>query len=218
MHLYMPWWNYQKQLRHELPFSRGYHIEFGGGRRMPGAGTLEHTERFLGGGYGAGFKRSARKLYGASVSFACRGEMIPNENCYCETDRNVVDEWGVPVLKFHWKWSNDEILMAKHAQETFREIIETAGGEVTQSAGAEENWGISRGGEIIHEVGAARMGSDPKTSALNPYCQAWDCKNLFVTDGAPLVSNPDKNVTLTILALAWRTSEHIADQVKKQNI
>ncbi len=144
--------------------------------------------------------------------------MIPNKDSYCEIDRNVVDEWGIPVLKFHWKWSDDEILMAKHAQETFREIIETAGGKVTRSYGAEENWGISRGGEIIHEVGAARMGSDPKTSALNSYCQAWDCKNLFVTDGAPLVSNPDKNVTLTILALAWRTCDHIADEVKKRNI
>ena len=218
MQLYMPWWNYQKQARHELPFARGYHIEFGGGRHMPGAGTLRGTERFLGGGYGAEFKSSARKLYGASVGFACRGEMIPNENCYCEIDKNVVDEWGIPVLKFHWKWSNDEILMAKHAQETFREIIETSGGKVTRSAGPEENWGIMRGGEIIHEVGAARMGSDPRTSALNSYCQAWDCKNLFVTDGAPLVSNPDKNVTLTILALAWRTCDHIADEMKKQNI
>jgi choline dehydrogenase-like flavoprotein len=218
MHLYMPWWNYQKQIRHEMPFARGYHIEFGGGRRMPGAGTLGHTEHFLGGGYGTSFKIGARKLYGASVHFSCRGEMIPNEHSYCEVDRNVVDEWGIPVLKFHWKWSDDEILMAKHAQETFREIIETAGGKVTQSFGAEDNWGISRGGEIIHEVGTVRMGSDPKTSALNSYCQAWDCKNLFVTDGAPMVSNPDKNVTLSILALAWRTCDHIADEAKKQNI
>ena len=126
---------------------------------MPGAGTLGGTEHFLGGGYGAEFKRSARKLYGATVSFSCRGEMIPNEGSYCEIDKNVVDQWGIPVLKFHWKWSDDEILMAKHSQETFREIIETAGGEVTLSAGPEENWGIQRGGEIIHEVGAARMGA-----------------------------------------------------------
>ena len=218
MHLYMPWWNYEKQFRHELPFSRGYHIEFGGGRHMPAAGTLTGTEHFLEGGYGAEFKRAARKLYGASVGFACRGEMIPNEHSYCEIDKNVVDEWGIPVLKFHWKWSDDEIQMAKHSQETFREIIETSGGKVTQSAGPETNWGISRGGEIIHEVGVARMGNDRKTSVLNPYCQAWDCRNLFVADGAPLVSNPDKNVTLTIMALAWRTSEHIADQLKKRNI
>ncbi len=167
---------------------------------------------------GAEFKRSARKLYGATVSFACRGEMIPNDDCYCEIDKNTVDQWGIPVLRFHWKWSQDEILMAKHSQETFREIIETAGGEVTKWAGAEENWGIAPGGRINHEVGTARMGNDRSASVLNPYSQAWDCKNPFVADGAPLVSNPDKSVTLTILALAWRTSEHIADLVNKHEV
>ena len=62
------------------------------------------------------------------------------------------------------------------------------------------------------------MGSDPKTSALNQYCQAWDCKNLFVTDAAPFVSNADKNPTLSITALGWRTSEYVVDQVKKLNV
>jgi len=103
-------------------------------------------------------------------------------------------------------------------QETFQQIVWTAGGEVIQSAGPEDRWGISKGGECIHEVGGARMGDDPRTSVLNPYCQAWDCKNLFVADGAPFVSNADKNPTLTIMALAWRTSEFIADQVRKRNI
>ena len=218
MHLYMPWWNYQKQFRHEMPFSRGYHIEFGGGRHMPAVNTFQGTERFVGGGYGADFKRAARKLYGASMFLACRGEMIPNDDCYCEIDKNVVDEWGIPVLKFHWKWSDDELQMAKHSQETFREIIETAGGQVTKWAGADENWGISRGGAIIHEVGTTRMGNDRRTSVVNPHCQAWDCKNLFIADGGPMVSNPDKNVTLTLMAVAWRTSDYIADQVKKLNV
>ena len=218
MHLYMPWWNYQKQFKNEMPFSRGYHIEFGGGRRMPGRGILHGSERFLGGGYGRELKRGCRELYGAFVGFSSRGEMIPNEGSYLEIDRNVLDEWGIPVPKFHFKWRDDEIYQARHARDTFREIIEAAGGEVVRTAGPEEQWGISKGGAIIHEVGTARMGSDRKASVLNPYCQAWDCKNLFVTDGAPFVSNADKNPTLTILALAYRTSEYIADQMKKMNI
>jgi choline dehydrogenase-like flavoprotein len=218
MHLYMPWWNYQKQLRNELPFARGYHIEFGGGRGMPGPTIGYGTERFLGGGYGVELKRGCRKIYGAHMGFAVRGEMIPNKDSYCEIDNNVVDQWGIPVLKFHFKWSDDEILQAKHGQETFREIILAAGGEVTYSSGPEDQWGISRGGEIIHEVGTTQMGDDRRKSVLNPYCQAWDCKNLFATDGAPFVSNADKNPTLSIMALAWRTSEHIADQVKKMNV
>jgi choline dehydrogenase-like flavoprotein len=218
MHLYMPWWNYQRQLRNELPFARGYHVEFGGGRGMPAAEFGYGSEKILGGGYGVELKRGIRKTYGAFMGFACRGEMIPNKDSYCEVDPDVVDQWGIPVLRFHFKWSDDEILQARHAQETFRQIIVMAGGEVVHSEGPETQWGISRGGEIIHEVGTAQMGDDRRNSVLNPYCQAWDCKNLFVTDGAPFVSNADKNPTLSIMALAWRTSEHIADQVRKRNV
>jgi len=218
MHMYMPWWQYQQQKAGKLPFARGYHIEIGGGRDMPGAGVLGGSERILGGGYGVDLKRNLRKIYGANIDFAGRGEMIPNENSYCEIDPNVVDKWGIPVLRFHFKWSDDEILQAKHMQETFQEIIIAAGGRVTYSAGADSNWGIARGGEIIHEVGATKMGDNPKTSVLNQYCQAWDCKNLFITDAAPFASNADKNPTLSITALGWRTSEYIYDQVKKRNL
>jgi choline dehydrogenase-like flavoprotein len=218
MQLYMPWWNYGKQLHSQMPFARGYHIEFGGGHHMPGPTFGEGSQRFLGGGYGVELKRGIRKLYGGYVGFAGRGEMIPNRNSYCEIDKDVVDCWGIPVLKFHFKWSQDEILQARHMQETFQEIIRSMGGEVLHTSGADKDWGIARGGEIIHEVGTARMGDDRRSSVFNPYCQAWDCRNLFATDGATFVSNADKNPTLSIMALAWRTSEYIAKQVKKRNV
>jgi choline dehydrogenase-like flavoprotein len=218
MHLYMPWWLYKEQKAGKMPFARGYHIEIGGGRGQPGAGELGGSHEILGGGYGVELKRNLRKIYGCNVYFAGRGEMIPNEDSYCEIDPNTVDQWGIPVLKFHFKWSQDEILQAKHMQETFQQIIETMGGKVTFKSGQEKDWGISRGGEIIHEVGATKMGDNPKTSVLNQYCQAWDCKNLFITDAAPFVSNADKNPTLSISALGWRTAEYIAEQVKKRNL
>jgi choline dehydrogenase-like flavoprotein len=218
MHMYMPWWLYQKQKQGQMPFARGYHIEFGGGRSQPDAGTFDGFEELNGGGYGVGLKRDIRKMYGAGIGLSGRGEMIPNEDSYCEIDPHVVDQWGIPVLRFHFKWSQDEILQAKHMQETFREIIESAGGKVTSSSDEKTNWGISRGGEIIHEVGATKMGDDPKTSVLNQHCQAWDCKNVFVTDAAPFVSNADKNPTLTITALGWRTSDYIVEQVNKLNV
>jgi choline dehydrogenase-like flavoprotein len=219
MHLYMPWWLYKEQMANKLPFARGYHIEIGGGRSVPNAGTLGgYADRWLGGGYGVEMKRNLRKLFGCDVHFSGRGEMIPNEDSYCEIDPHVVDQWGIPVLKFHFKWSQDEILQAKHMQETFKQIIEAMGGTVTHSVGEDKNWGIARGGEIIHEVGATKMGDNPKTSVLNQYSQAWDVKNLFITDAAPFVSNADKNPTLTISALGWRTSDYIADQVKKFNL
>ncbi|HUY82758.1 MAG TPA: GMC family oxidoreductase [Acidobacteriaceae bacterium] len=216
MHLYMPWWGYQESIRRTLPFSRGYHIEISGGRQgMPMPGILSGTQNLVGGGYGKSLKENYRKLYGSFVSLSGRGEMIPNENSYCEIDNNVVDQWGIPVLKFHFKWGQEELLMARHMQETFQEIIKTAGGEVIQSQGAEQRWGISEGGQGIHEVGGVRMGDNPRNSVLNSHCQAWDCKNLFVADGAPFAGLANKNPTLTILALAWRTSDYIADQVKK---
>ena len=218
MHMYMPWWRYKEQKAGKMPFARGYHIEFNGGRALPDPYTLTGSEVMLGGGYGADLKKNLRGLYGSDVSFAGRGEMIPNEDSFCEIDPNAVDQWGIPVLRFHFKWSQDEILQAKHMQETFREIIESAGGKVSDSSGADTQWGISAGGEIIHEVGATKMGDNPKTSVLNQHCQAWDCKNLFITDAAPFVSNADKNPTLTITALGWRTSEYIVDQVKKLNV
>ena len=219
MHLYMPWWGYQESVRRTLPFSRGYHIEISGSRQgMPMPGVLSGTQKLVGGGYGESLKENCRKLYGSFVTLSGRGEMIPNENSYCEVDNNVVDQWGIPVLKFHFQWGEQELRMARHMQETFQEIIHTAGGEVIQSYGAEQRWGISEGGQGIHEVGGVRMGDNPKDSVLNAHCQAWDCKNLFVADGAPFVGLANKNPTLTILAMAWRTSDYIADQVKKGNV
>ena len=220
-HLFMPWWGDNKK----LDFPRGYHIELGGGRRMPGFGTLGGVHLYNGmgaegrplsfGGYGKQLKDDYRRLYGATVGFAGRGEMIPNENSYCEIDPSVVDRWGIPVLRFHWKWVDYELKQVKHMQETFRAIIHEMGGTpMSPMPTADQGYGIEPGGRIIHEVGCVRMGNDPKTSALNSNCQAHDCRNLFVTDGGPFVTNPDKNVTWTILALAMRTSEYIANQRK----
>ena len=218
MHLYMPWWLYQQQNAGKLPFARGYHIEIGGGRGQPGAGILGGSQTLLGGGYGKDLKRDLRKIYGATVYFAGRGEMIPNEDSYCEIDPKAVDQWGIPVLRFHFKWSQDEINQAKHMQDTFAQIITAAGGKVIARSGDPAQGGISRGGEIIHEVGATKMGDNPASSVLNQWCQAWDCKNLFITDAAPFASNADKNPTLSITALGWRTCDYIVDQMKKRNL
>src|SRR5690606_40453103 len=108
---------------------------------------------------------------------------------------------------------------AKHRQESFQEIVHQMGAEqIWGIKGKAENYGIAAPGRIIHEVGTVRMGNDRKTSALNKFNQAHDCKNLFVVDGGPFVSQADKNPTWTILALSMRTSEYIIDEIKKQNL
>jgi choline dehydrogenase-like flavoprotein len=215
LHMYMPWWLSGRK----NDFLRGYHIEFGGGRSMPGVGEFEDLCDKVE-GYGSALKQRCRKSYGAYIGFDGRGEMIPNENSYCELDPDTVDQWGIPVLRFHWQWGENEIKMAKHMQETFRAIVEEAGGiyESKAKPDGERPYGIADGGVIIHEIGTARMGNNPKTSVLNQYCQTHDVKNLFVTDGAAFVTNADKNPTLTIMALSWRASDYLMDQAKKGSL
>jgi choline dehydrogenase-like flavoprotein len=210
MHLYMPWWLDNSK----LDFPRGYHIELGGGRHAPNFGFMGGIQRFNGvGGYGVQLKEDYRRFYGATINLAGRGEMIPNDGSYCEIDPNVVDSYGIPVLRFHFRFTEHERLQARHMQNTFREIIHALGGTpLTPAPSPETGYGLENGGRIIHEVGATRMGADAKTSVVNQYCQAHDVKNLFIADGGPFVSNADKNVTWTILALSMRTAEHIAQQ------
>ena len=78
-------------------------------------------------------KDEYRRYYGAFVNFAGRGEQVARQDCYCEIDPDVVDQWGIPVLRFHHTWSDDERLQAKHMQETFRAIIKEMGGEPTST-------------------------------------------------------------------------------------
>jgi choline dehydrogenase-like flavoprotein len=171
------------------------------------------------GGYGASLKEDYRYFYGAGVGMAGRGEAIALESNYCEIDPNVVDKYGIPVLKFNVKYTDYEVKQAKHMKETFKEIMHSLGAVITWGDdGPENNYGLESPGKIIHEAGTVRMGNDPKRSALNKFNQAHDCKNLFVVDGGAFVSQADKNITWTILALSMRASEYIVDQLKKQNI
>jgi choline dehydrogenase-like flavoprotein len=227
MHVYSPWWLDNKK----LDFPRGYHIEYWGGMGMPAYGFSWGMENLNGkylvkgqqkeaGGYGKSLKEDYRFFYGAGVGMAGRGESIAREDNYCEIDPEVVDKYGIPVLRFNVKWSDHEIKQAKHMKETFKEVMHNMGAVVTWGGDDDEknNYGLEVPGKIIHEAGTVRMGNDPKRSALNSYNQAHDCKNLFVVDGGAFVSQADKNITWTILALSMRASEYLVSEMKKQNI
>jgi choline dehydrogenase-like flavoprotein len=211
LHVYMPWWLDNTK----LDFPRGYHIEVWGGHGAPGSGHGGGIHRYQGGGYGEQLKADYRRFYGATIGFSGRGEQIPNADCYCEIDPTTVDKFGIPVLRFYWKWSDHELNQVKHMQETFRSLITELGGTTFSTMPTRaQNYGIAAGGSIIHELGGTRMGADPSTSVLNANCQAHDCKNLFVADGGPFVSQADKNPTWTILALSWKTADYITEQRK----
>ncbi|MFP6838320.1 MAG: GMC family oxidoreductase [Pseudohongiellaceae bacterium] len=221
MHVYTPWW-----LENEnLDFSRGYHLEIGGGMSMPSYGfgfAANQYNEFLGarvGGYGNELRDDIRRFYGSRLSIACRGESVPQYNNRCELDPTVVDEWGIPVLRFDYKWTQNEINQARHMQDAMEELLEASGGVLLGSKpGADRDYGLTKPGEIIHEVGTTRMGSNSATSVTNQFGQLHDTKNVFVVDAGTFVSQADKNPTWTIMALAWRTSDYIIEQMQQQNL
>jgi len=130
-----------------------------------------------------------------------------------DIDPTVTDKWGIPVARFHWKWSAHEINQVAHGLETAKALLETMGAEVGDLPPAEQ--AIAKGGQIIHEVGTARMGASSADSVTNQWGQTWDCPNLFVMDGGVFASNPHKNCTLTILTLAMRNANWLAGQLQQ---
>ncbi|MEO8300684.1 MAG: GMC family oxidoreductase [Rhizomicrobium sp.] len=213
-HLYIPWWLYKEQAAGKLDFPRGYHYEIGGRFGMPGANFS------LGGmedGYGASLKDDARRYYGAQLSYTVRGEMIPNKDSFCELDPDVKDKYGLPVLRFHWKWSQHEIRQIAHGIKTAREMIQRLGGTVLTPERPPEK-AIEDGGVIIHELGTARMGDKPENSVTDGFGKAWDVNNLVIVDGSVFTSNAHKNPTLTIMALAWRSSDRLVERMKKGEV
>ena len=221
MHVYSPWWLDNKK----LDFPRGYHIEVWGGLGMPSYGfgfDASSLNKYVGkdmGGYGDKLRDDVKRFYGSVVGMSGRGEAIARYENRCTIDPNVVDQWGIPVLKFDYKWSDHERLQAKHMHDTFEELIVAMGGHpLGDKPGKDQDYGLRAPGQIIHEVGTTRMGNDPKTSVTNRMSQLHDADNVFVVDAGPFTSQADKNCTWTIMALSMRTSDYIVEEFKKKNI
>lgn len=207
-HLFIPWWGHQAQAEKKLDFPRGYHFELGGRFGEPGANIDTGLQ-----GYGKELKQQVKHKYGAYVSFALRGEMLPNPDCYMDIDPDVNDKWGIPVARFHWKWSEHELKQVAHGLKTAKDILTLMGADVGELPTPEQ--AILKGGQIIHEVGTTRMGASKTDSVTNQWGQTWDCPNLFVMDGGVFASNPHKNCTLTIMTLAMRNSSWLSAQLKQ---
>ncbi len=221
MHVYTPWWLNDAK----LDFPRGYHLEIWGGLGTPSYGfgfnpdsLNEHFGLEIG-GYGNKLREDVKRFYGAVMGISGRGESVPQYDNYCEIDPDTVDEFGIPVLRFHYNWTDYERNQAKHMHKTFEEIFDAMGAiTLGDTPTAESEYGLAAPGQIIHEVGTTRMGENPATSVTNSYQQLHDAKNVFVVDAGSFVSQADKNPTWTIMALSWRTSDFIVEQLKKQNL
>jgi choline dehydrogenase-like flavoprotein len=189
-------------------FLRGYGFECGAGAGMyPGSARRVP-------GFGSDFKRQVRRYYTAPVGMTTRAAMLSRYENFAEIDPSgVVDAWGVPSLRIHIQHSDNEREMAKDAAEVSEEILRASGAEVVSTGGQ-----MTAPGRIIHELGTARMGDDPKKAVLNKFNQMHDVKNVFVTDGAAFVNSANQNPTLTILALTMRACEYMVDERKRGNL
>jgi choline dehydrogenase-like flavoprotein len=185
-------------------FIRGYGFEGSSGHSMFPAHAMETP------GFGAQFKKTVRDHAGAFISMGGFGEVLPRYESYVDLDPETKDRWGIPVLRFHYRFGDNERKMAEDMVTTAREMFEAAGIEVI---GVDRE--ILTEGWSIHELGTARMGSDPKTSVLNQFQQSHDVRNLFVVDGSSHVSASCQNPTWTIMALAWRSCDYLADELRK---
>jgi choline dehydrogenase-like flavoprotein len=184
-------------------FLRGYGFQGGGGVGYP---------NFWATGYGAAFKQAVLAAHPAYLSLGGFGETLARFENFVQIDpEGAVDAWGIPVLRVNMAFGDNERAMAKDMAATAAEMLEAAGAtHVTQNLDPNPvpGWGI-------HEVGTARMGSDSKTSVLNGFCQSHDVKNLYVMDGSCFVSIACQNPTLTIMALAVRSTDHLLEQMRQ---
>jgi glucoside 3-dehydrogenase (cytochrome c) catalytic subunit len=187
-------------------FIRGYGFEGGGGDKIfpPGSNVP---------GFGGAYKKHVRDYAGAYINMGGFGEVLPRYESYVDLDPDVKDAWGIPVLRFHYQFGDNEKKMAEDMAVSAKEMFEQAGIEVI---GVDRE--VLTEGWSIHELGTARMGEDPKTSVLNQFQQSHDVKNLFVVDGSSHVSASCQNPTWTIMALCWRSCEHLGDEFRKGNL
>jgi len=202
---YIPW--FRNVTSKHKGFLRGYGFEGDSGTRMMPS-SVQWAK-----GFGASYKKNVRDYAGAFISMGGFGEVLPQFDNGVALDPVVKDKWGIPVLKFNVKFGENERAMAEDMGNQGKEMFEAAGIEVES-----HNGGMTPPGWSIHELGTARMGADPKTSVLNAFQQSHDVRNLFVMDGASFSSAGSQNPTWTIMALAWRSSEYLSQELRKGNL
>ena len=201
-HIYMPRFNHRGKKREYL---RGYGSQFWGGGAQGGATFAKELP-----GFGADFKAKVKQRYPALVALHPYGEVLPRKDNRVTLDPMKKDRYGFPVVRIDYKIGENEKLMVKEMYDTAEQILISAKAEILPF----ERGKVDVSGSAIHEHGTCRMGADAKRSALNGFCQSHDVKNLFVVDGAAFTTASEKNPTLTILALSWRATDYLADEMK----
>jgi choline dehydrogenase-like flavoprotein len=205
-HIYMPRFNHRGEKRDYL---RGFGAQFWGSGAQADAGFAKVLP-----GFGVDFKTAVKKRYPALVALHPYGEVLPRAENRVRVDDSHVDRYGVPIARIEYKIGENEHKMAAEMYDTAEQILRAAKAEIMPF----ERGHLDVAGSAIHEHGTCRMGSDPKRSALNGFCQMHDVPNVFVVDGAAFTTASEKNPTLTILALAWRATDYLAQEMKSGRV
>jgi choline dehydrogenase-like flavoprotein len=188
-------------------FIRGYGLEGSSGQEM-------FPEDAVGlPGFGQAYKKKVRDHAGAFLYMYGLGEVLPRYENHVALDPQVKDSLGIPVLRFSYRYGDNEKKMCADMVTSMQEAFDACGFEITR---------VDRDplteGSSVHELGTARMGADAKTSVVNPFQQTHDVKNLFVVDGATFVSAANQNPTWTIMALCWRSCDYLAEELRRGNL
>jgi len=199
---WMPRWQNITDPKEEK-FIRGYSVYPGGG-----CGEFPWYHRDIE-GFGSAFKREIKRRYPTPVSFTIQAPTLRTDDNYVDIDPEVKDAYGIPVVRIHFRWDQNTMLMWDHAKHVCAEVLRAAGGEYTGAAEQPEPPGFS-----LHETGTCRMGADPKTSVTNKFGQTHDVPNLYVCDASVFPNCTDKTTTLSILAFTLRSCEHLVEGLR----
>jgi choline dehydrogenase-like flavoprotein len=201
-HVYMP--------RFDAPGSnkdylRGFGMQFWGCGAQDNAAFGKKLR-----GFGVDLKTAIKKRYPALVALHPYGEVLGRRENRVTVEGTPNDQYGIPVARIEYQTGENERKMAQEMYATAEAILHAAKAEVLPY---ERGW-LDSNGSAIHEHSTCRMGDDPKRSALNGFCQSHEVKNLFVVDGSAFTTATEKNPTLTMLALAWRATDYLAEEMR----
>ncbi len=198
--IYVP--RFRNVKRKHPGFLRGYGFQGGASREDWLRGVSDP-------GFGADFKRSISRPGPWRFTFAGYGESLPNHGNYIEIDKERADAWGIPTLKIHCAWGENDLAIRKDMSIAAAEMLSAAGARSIEPFTDDDPPGFA-----VHEMGTARMGMDPRTSVLNSWNQCHDVKNLFITDGSCMTSSSCVNPSLTYMALTARACDYAVGLMK----
>ena len=208
-HVYLPRFNHRPD-RPKPDYLRGFGMQFWNtGSQVTGADVAQQLP-----GFGASFKAEVKKRYPALVSLHPFGEVLPRPENRVTVDESRRDRYGVPLMKVDVAFGDNERKMRKHMYDTCEEILHTLKAEIVP-IDREAN---DPPGSAIHEHGTCRMGKDPKTSLLNSFNQMHEVANVFVVDGSAFPNASEKNPTLSIVALSWRATDYLAEELRASRL